>query len=66
MEVASGLSNIAFWVLGSRIAENEKTFEEYLEAIKQGNRDTLRRLLTGKIDYERKWLTLLETVHDTL
>jgi len=64
--ILNGSLNIAFWVLGSQIAEDEKTFVELVQGIKQGNRNSLRRQLAEKISNEREWIAFLETVHNGL
>ena len=66
IEIVNGSSNIALWVLGSQIAENEETFTGFIKSMKQRNRDDFKRLLAKKISDERQWLTLLETVHNDL
>jgi len=60
----SGSLNIALWVLGSQIAEDEKTFIEFVQDIKREDRNSLKNRFASKISDEREWLVFLETVHD--
>jgi len=60
--MVTGASNIGFWVLGSQIAEDEKTFTNFVQCIKDRNRNRLRTLLNNKITEQRKWLKFLETI----
>lgn len=64
--ILNGSLNIALWVLGSQIAQNKKTFVEFLKGIKQQDRSGLKRKLAEKILEEKAWLTILKTIHDGL
>jgi hypothetical protein len=66
LEMSNGTSNIAFWVLGSQIADDEKTFVNFVEGIKQNNPDPLKGQLEKMISEWEEWLTLLEKIHDAL
>ena len=65
-EMSYGTSNIAFWVLGSQIVDDEKSFINFVKGIKQNNTDTLRSQLEEKISEWREWLTFLEKIHSEL
>lgn len=61
--IINGSLNIAIWVLGSQIAEDEKTFNEYIYDIKRKDSNSLKNRLADKIEEEREWLNFLETIH---
>lgn len=60
--IVTGVSNVAFWVLGSQIAEDEKTFTDLVQSIRDRNRTRLSTLLSKKISEQREWLFFLETL----
>ena len=60
--MVTGASNIGFWVLGSQIAEDEKTFTNFVQSIRDRNRKRLKILLNTKITEQREWLNFLETL----
>lgn len=62
LDMVTGASNIAFWVLGSQIAEDEKTFTDFVQSIRDRNENRLNTLLNNKISEQREWLCFLETL----
>ena len=66
MELVTGSSNIAFWVLGSQIAEDEKTFTKYVQAIRDRDEDMLNSLLNSKISEEKDRLEFLQALSTNL
>ena len=60
----NGSMNIALWVLGAQIAEDEKTFIEFVQDIKRSDHDSLKNRFATKIADEREWLSFLEAVHN--
>jgi len=64
--IINGSLNIAIWVLGSQIAEDEKTFNQYIQDIIRKDSSSLKNRLADRIAKEREWLSFLETIHNEI
>ncbi len=55
-----GYSNIAFWVFGALIAEDNDMFGKAVQAIARRNEQELKDVVDVIVDSEKDWLRVLE------